>query len=65
MAFLKETSQGFQGFVTLIDCFNRFVWTEGFTNKKKNELRKRFAKLFRISDTHMDVISSDGELEYM
>ena len=65
LAFPKDPVGSYKGFITLIDCFNRFCWTMPIKNKTKPELTRQLTKLFKKSNTHMDVISSDGEFEYM
>ena len=48
-AFFKDISQGFIGFVCLIDAYNRFVFVEKIRSKGNKELEKKLKRLFRRS----------------
>ena len=47
--FFKDISQGFIGFVCLIDAYNRFVFVEKIRSKGNKELEKTLKRLFRRS----------------
>ena len=50
-AFLKKPSKEFkfEGFVCLIDAFNRFIFVEKIRSKDNKELKKKFDALFKRS----------------
>ena len=50
-AFLKENSQKFNGFICLIDAYNRFIFVEKIRTKENKELGKKFKALFKRSGT--------------
>ena len=50
-AFFNKKSQGFKGFIFLIDAYNRFIFVEKIRSIENNELEGRYDALFRRSGT--------------